>query len=241
MVPPIQPRPADLGYSLRRHFVDQYQAREIATWAGGSRVLDLGGHKVRKRGQFDIGLYPFQITCANVSVSKQPDVQADATALPFAGGVFDAVVCAEVLEHVYHPRRVLEEVQRVLKAGGRLLITVPFLVQIHGDPEDYGRYTDAFWSRLLEETGFDHVVIQKHGQLWSVVLDALRAWVIDRRRRHGSRRSWVGLVDPLLVWGRRRVIVSEGDAPASDSALSKFTTGFGISGRKRGGPDPRRS
>ena len=238
----IQPRPADLGYSLRRHFVDQYQARQIGGWAVGSRVLDLGGNKVRKRGQFDIDRYAFQTTYANVSLDKRPDVQADAAALPFSGGAFDAVICAEVLEHVYDPRRVLEEVQRVLKTDGRLLITVPFLVQIHGDPEDYGRYTHAFWGRLLDEAGFDQVVIERHGQFWSVVLDALRVWVVDRRQRHGGRRSWVGLVDPLLVWGRRRVIVSEGEAaPESASALSQFTTGFGISGRRRAESATRRS
>jgi methionine biosynthesis protein MetW len=49
----------------------------------------------------------------------------DATALPFADGQFDVVVCVEVLEHVFLPHRVAGEIQRVLRPGGVLLVTVP--------------------------------------------------------------------------------------------------------------------
>jgi SAM-dependent methyltransferase len=230
----IEPRAANLNYSLRRYFIDAYQARVVGAWAAGSRVLDLGGDKIQKRGQFDIAQCPLHTTYANASIAKRPDVQADAAVLPFRDAAFDGVVCAELLEHVYDPRRVIQEVRRVLKPGGRLVITAPFMVHIHADPDDYGRYTDTFWTRLLEETGFDQVAIERQGRFWSVILDALRARLLEIRRHHPSRRLFAGMLGPILVWGRRRAMLSEGvPPPGASPASSSFTTGFGISSRKR--------
>ncbi|MFH1786766.1 MAG: class I SAM-dependent methyltransferase [archaeon] len=52
-------------------------------------------------------------------------VAADVRSMPFASSAFDAVILPDVLEHVYLPERSLSEVKRVLKPGGRVIITVP--------------------------------------------------------------------------------------------------------------------
>jgi SAM-dependent methyltransferase len=49
--------------------------------------------------------------------------------LPFADGVFDTVVCSEILEHLFRPDLLLREIMRVLKPGGRVILTVP---NLHG-------------------------------------------------------------------------------------------------------------
>ena len=51
--------------------------------------------------------------------------RADARSLPFASGEFDAIVCSEVLEHIVEDGAVLMELNRVLRDGGLLLISVP--------------------------------------------------------------------------------------------------------------------
>lgn len=71
-----------------------------------------------------------------------PDVFADAKAIPFAEGTFDTVLLLEVLEHVRDPDRVLQEIARVLKPAGRLLLSTPFLYPLHDAPHDYQRYTE---------------------------------------------------------------------------------------------------
>lgn len=50
---------------------------------------------------------------------------ADATMLPFTSESFDVVVCTEVLEHLYDPETAAKEIRRVLRPGGRTVITVP--------------------------------------------------------------------------------------------------------------------
>jgi SAM-dependent methyltransferase len=51
--------------------------------------------------------------------------RADITDLPFPDGRFDLVICSEVLEHVRDDDRALEELARVIRPGGHLVITVP--------------------------------------------------------------------------------------------------------------------
>src|SRR3546814_2135706 len=65
----------------------------------------------------------FQPLYLNISAEKRPDVAADGALLPFPDQSFEAVICSEVLEHVPDPRLVLDEIARVLKPGGCLLLT----------------------------------------------------------------------------------------------------------------------
>src|SRR4030042_1667492 len=143
-MPPVNRPVKNLYYSLRRHFVDEFHLNHVPELTSGSRVLDLGGNKILKRGRFDIGLYDLEIVYANLSTAKSPDVQMDAAQVSFKDNSFDAVVCSELLEHVPDPPAVLRGVHRVLRKGGVLLICVPFLVPIHQDPGYYGRYQASY-------------------------------------------------------------------------------------------------
>jgi methionine biosynthesis protein MetW len=56
----------------------------------------------------------------------------DAAQLPFLDDSFDLVVCVEVLEHLFEPQRALAEMQRVVRRGGRLILTVPNVAHWRG-------------------------------------------------------------------------------------------------------------
>ncbi|MEM7283506.1 MAG: methyltransferase domain-containing protein [Pseudomonadota bacterium] len=84
----------------------------------------------------------------------QPDLFGNASCLPFQDGSVDTVILLEVLEHLEEPRRALEEIQRVLKPGGTLLLSLPFLYPLHDAPYDFQRYTAFGLQRELEESGF---------------------------------------------------------------------------------------
>ena len=64
-------------------------------------------------------------------------VVADVTAIPFADGAFDAVLCSHVLEHVPDDRRAMREIYRVLTPGGWAVVLVPLepgRAQTYEDP-----------------------------------------------------------------------------------------------------------
>src|SRR5204862_1443083 len=78
--------------------------------------------------------------------------------LPFADSEFDLVLCAETLEHVQDVQRMLSEVRRVLRPGGRLAVTTPahsFLMRAPDPLSPHLRFfTRRSLRRLLREMGF---------------------------------------------------------------------------------------
>jgi SAM-dependent methyltransferase len=76
-----------------------------------------------------------------------------ASALPFRDRSFDAILCTSVLEHVDFTEGAVAEIARVLRPGGRLLVTVPFLYPTHEAPYDYWRTTHYGLRSVLERHG----------------------------------------------------------------------------------------
>ncbi len=56
---------------------------------------------------------------------KAIQLDVDNGSFPFEDGFFDAVFCGEVIEHLYDPDHLLDEVHRVLKASGLLVLSTP--------------------------------------------------------------------------------------------------------------------
>src|SRR5215213_5457306 len=120
----------------------------------GERVLDLGcgaGRFVavlREAGADPVGVELAQAALdrarRNVSGADLRLVAPDGS-LPLPHGEFDVVWCSEVLEHVPDTIALLTEVRRVLKPGGRLLVTVP----------DHGRLKRALIALVHHEAHYD--------------------------------------------------------------------------------------
>ena len=181
----------ELDYSLRRYYIDEFYFHHIPSLFPGTWILDLGGNKIRKRGNFDLDRYDMNVVYANLSIEKQPDIQTDAVTLPFKSNSLGAVICAELFEHVINPIPVLSEVYRILYSGGFVLITAPFLTRIHGDPYDYGRYTDAYWMQALNCIGFQEIQIEKQGLFFSVLTDMIRELLRQIVRQKPSITGWL--------------------------------------------------
>jgi SAM-dependent methyltransferase len=77
------------------------------------------------------------------------DLYCDVTRLGVRDGCLDGIICSEVLEHVPDYPAALCEVARVLRSGGRFLITSPFLYPLHG-PVDFWRFTPQALRQLLD-------------------------------------------------------------------------------------------
>jgi SAM-dependent methyltransferase len=217
-----------LGFSLRRHYIDDFYSRHIPGLPAGSLVLDLAGNRIGKRGSFNIDKYGLKVTYANLSVEKRPHVQASAESLPFKEDLFDGVICSEMLEHVMNPLPVLYEIRRVMKPNGVLLMSAPFLNRIHGDPSDYGRYTDFFWRNNLDTVGFSVIALEKQGLFWSVMADMMREWLYCKALHFkcGFLLSLLGTI--VSATKRAAVKLDSSDSMAKNPVLSSYTSGFGI-------------
>jgi SAM-dependent methyltransferase len=114
------------------------------------------------------------------------DVAWDGVRLPIGAEVADQVLLTEVLEHCPEPSLVLAEVARVLRPGGRLLLTVPFLWPLHDAPYDEWRYTPFALQRLLAAAGFIDVDLRAMGGWDASLAQLIGLWV--RRRPMGARK-----------------------------------------------------
>jgi SAM-dependent methyltransferase len=131
----------------------------------GARVLDAGAGEGNYKRHFSKQRY-----CGlDLGVGDQEwdytrlDAVGDLAGLPFDAGTFDASINIVTLEHVTDPARVLCELSRVLKPGGRLLLIVPLEWEEHQQPHDYFRYTRYGLEFLLTQAGFAEIAIEPVG------------------------------------------------------------------------------
>ncbi|MFH1225825.1 MAG: methyltransferase domain-containing protein [bacterium] len=105
-----------------------------------------------------------KITAIDITNERKPDIIADLEeGIPTEADKFDYVMCFNLLEHIYGHQRVVNECFRVLKSGGVLLGTVPFIMHYHADPSDYFRYTHQALARIFQTAGFSEIKIKALG------------------------------------------------------------------------------
>ena len=91
------------------------------------------------------------------------DAVADLLHLPFTDNTFDAALNVVTLEHVTDPARVISELFRCLRPGGRLLLVTPLEWEEHQQPHDYFRYTRYGLEYLTARAGFAGVDVYPVG------------------------------------------------------------------------------
>lgn len=107
------------------------------------KILDVGCGKFPHLGA----------TTIDFDDKYEPDIVANVNEkIPLPDNTFDTVILNCTLEHLYDPKQAISECRRVLKSGGQLLLTVPFLIKIHQEPIDYLRYTE-YMLRILFPNG----------------------------------------------------------------------------------------
>jgi SAM-dependent methyltransferase len=141
-----------IGRSLSAKLTRVTLDRFILSHASGGLTLDLGAQNGPYAAHF-----PRRVAL-DLNPAAHLHLRGDAHALPFADRVFDTVLCTEVLEHLTEPQRAIDEMYRVLKPGGALLLTTRFLFPIHDAPHDYFRFTKYGLRHLLRR--FDDVRVE---------------------------------------------------------------------------------
>jgi glycosyltransferase involved in cell wall biosynthesis len=133
--------------SYPRAFITDFTKRVAPIFTG--RVLDMGaGNWTLLRDLFSHCEY----YTVDMLAVENTDIVADLLDIPVPDQSLDGIICHQVLEHVTDPARVVRELYRVLRPGGRLLLSTPFLYPIHedGPVKDYFRYTERGLRELLK-------------------------------------------------------------------------------------------
>lgn len=90
-------------------------------------------------------------TAMDITRGECIDIIGDVQNMPFDNNTFDLVLCSEVLEYILSTQKALNDIYRVLKERGVLLMSTPFMV---GSDEDIYRFTPSDLKKILKDTGF---------------------------------------------------------------------------------------
>jgi len=165
-----------LSKLLSRKGLYPFLEQEFGKIPAGAKVLNIGaGGDIGKTLMRHAARQQFQVVALDIDEQRHPDIAGDICAYDFKGQQFDTIVMAEILEHIHSPHLALENVHRVLKDSGRLILTVPFIFPIHDQPYDYYRYTRYGLAYLLRH--FRDVSITERNS-WTETIDVLSARLI---------------------------------------------------------------
>ena len=103
------------------------------------------------------------------------DIISDIYDIPVANETFDAILFTEVLEHLTDPVKVFNELNRILKKEGTLIMTAPFNSLTHYSPYHYSTgFTINFYEYHLQKFGFEIISIEPNGNYFDYISQELR-------------------------------------------------------------------
>jgi SAM-dependent methyltransferase len=213
--PAFRPR-GSFGYeavAVARRLVDLQAASlwrdlrvELASVRGN--VLDVGAGAQPYRSLLegaDVRYRAIDIAGARERFGYEtPDTEYfDGDTWPVADASIDLVLATETLEHVRRPATFLAEARRVLRCGGRLVVTVPFSARWHYVPDDYWRFTPSSLRDLFEDAGFAEVVVKPRGNELTVacskIVGLILAWALPSRQARSVGLRLIALLSLPMI------------------------------------------
>ena len=144
--------------------------------------------------------------------------------LPFGDEIFDTILCSEVLEHLSNPGALFSEFQRILKPGGRIILSTPFMYPLHETPKDFFRFSPYAIEYFCKINGLQLVKTLQVGDLTHFLFD-----LIDKGFRSilliRNRGEFYFLSKVLLTFTKKRSSIVF-DFSGEISPMNRFTLGY---------------
>ena len=185
----LDPPRSSVQYAVRRPLVDWLAAQDVR----GLRVLDVGcGDRPYER----LLAGAAELVGFDVPGNPHADLHGSIDAIPVEDRSFDLVVCLQVLEHVSDPPAAIRELRRVVRRGGRVLVTTHGVYPFHPNPDDFWRWTHDGLARLFRTNAQWESVTVRPGAGTAATIAMLVAHGVDLLfKRLGARP----LATPFVV------------------------------------------
>lgn len=163
------------GVTTTRYLQDRFIEEFIKDQKG--RILELGS--VDKDIAKNLAVNCSEFIKSDYEPIKDDVIKIDATNIDFSDNSFDCVIAVSLLEHIYEYQKVIDEIYRILKHDGRLILACPFIFPYHPSTEDYFRYSPAAYRKML--SNFSQVDIYGLGNV-----DFSTSLMLQRKRWHAD-------------------------------------------------------
>lgn len=215
---------------------DRWIEAKAQSLKSGSKVLDVGAGTTPYRHLFkhchytsqDFKLYDGLKLGGTIEYGSI-DIVSDITAIPVEDSSFDCVICTEVLEHVLDPMRAINEMTRLLKSGGRILLTAPLGSGLHQLPYHYyGGFTPEWYQSVLKMNGIEILEISPNGGFFKHLAQECSrvAWTFEKHKHlHDDSEAVFKLFNETLPQ-----YLFEMD---NRCLIDDFTVGYFVEGIKR--------
>lgn len=156
----------------------------------GKSVIDIGVQDKPAR-LLTIGT-PTEYKTTDIDDKWNPDFVSDLNTLTNEAdtkirmGQFDIVFCIEVLEHCWDPVQAVKNLSYMLKPGGDIYISTPF-INPHHDEWDYLRLTDEWYELVLDKVGID--IVQIYERKATAGLDSLKKFYQEEGMKYSKIRQ----------------------------------------------------
>lgn len=160
-----------------------------------ARILDAGAGELKNRKYCTHLNYVSQDFCEykgssdeglhnEVWDTSKTDIVCDITDIPEPDSSFDIILCSEVLEHIPEPSHALDEFTRLLKPGGKLIITAPFSSNVHMAPYHFCSGFSKYWyEHHLPLRGFKIDTLKANGDWYAVLRQEIsRLGSLERKK-----------------------------------------------------------
>lgn len=103
------------------------------------------------------------------------DIVSDIVNIPEQDGSFDVILCTEVFEHLPNPIDAIKEFSRLIKKGGRLILSAPFCSLTHFAPYHYySGFNTYFYKYHLEKNNFKITEVSSNGSYFEYIAQELK-------------------------------------------------------------------